>query len=102
MENFYHNFCAKLEEAFLNYTKTNGHEPTEITMNINDFVEQDLISEPGYPDGLDDGLEALVYQMDLRDRFKNFSTDFDCAGRNGMFDDEEKFVVWNKEDITKL
>ena len=68
----------------------------------NDFVEQDLISEVGFPDGIDDGMEALEYQMNLRDEFKDFRTDLECAGRNGMFNDEDMFIVWDKEDITKL
>lgn len=68
----------------------------------NDFVEQDLISEGGFPDGIDDGMEALEYQMNLRDEFKDFRTDLECAGRNGMFNDEDMFIVWDKEDVTKL
>lgn len=68
----------------------------------NDFVEQDLISEGGYPNGLDCGMEALIYQINLRDNFQDFKTDLECSGRDGGFDDEDTFVVWDKEDITKL
>ncbi len=68
----------------------------------NDFVVQDLISEGGYPDGISCGMDALMHQIDLRDNFKEFRTDLHCAGRDGMYNDEDKFVVWDKEDITKL
>ena len=68
----------------------------------NDFVEQDLISEGGFPNDINDGMEALMHQIDLRDNFKDFKTDLECAGRDGMYQDEDTFVVWDKEDIIKL
>ena len=68
----------------------------------NDFVEQDLISEAGFPNGINDGMDALDYQINLRDELKDFRTDLECAGRDGMFEDEDTFVVWDKKDITKL
>lgn len=67
-----------------------------------DFIEQDLIAEPGFPNGLVAGEDAIQFQLNLRDTFKDFRTDLDCAGRDCMFDDEDVFVVWDKEDITKL
>lgn len=66
----------------------------------NDWVEQDLISEVGYPNDIIDGFEALEYQINLRDAFQDFETDLDCGGREGMVDDV--FVVWSKTDIIKL
>jgi hypothetical protein len=68
-----------------------------------DFVKQDLISECGYPDdNIDCGTESWLIQMNLRDTFQEFRTDLECAGRDGCFDNEDKFVVWDKQDITKL
>lgn len=66
---------------------------------VRDWVEQDLLSESGC-DSLSMGTPAdpLV----LRDEYKDFRTDLDCAGRDGMFDPEDKFVVWDREDIGKL
>jgi len=67
-----------------------------------DFTEQDLISEGGFPNNINDGTEAYFYQMNKRDSFENFKTDLDCAGRDGMFDENDKFIVWDKSDIKKL
>lgn len=67
-----------------------------------DWVEQNLISEPGFPNGISDGMDAIEYQLTLRDEGKDFETDLECAGRDGMFEDKDRFVVWDKKDITKL
>ena len=68
----------------------------------NDWVEQDLISERGFPNDITDGSDAIEYQFNLRDSFKEFRTDLSCAGRDGCFDDNDEFVVWDKEDVKKL
>ena len=68
----------------------------------NDWVEQDLISEAGYPNNITDGWVSIQYQLSLRDSFQDFKTDLDCAGRDGMFEDSDVFVVWDKSDISKL
>lgn len=78
------------------FCKTSGPEYTV------DWVEQDLLSEPGYPNGLHDGADAFDYQLNLRDTFQDFETDLQCGGRDGMFEDNDRFVVWDKKDITKL
>jgi hypothetical protein len=67
-----------------------------------DFVVQDLISEDGFPDDIQDGMEAHLHQMNLRDTFQEFQTDLDCAGRDGMYDETDTFVVWDQTDIQKL
>lgn len=67
-----------------------------------DWYEQDLISESGFPNGINDGLEAHDYVMNLRDTFQDFETDLNCSGRDGLFDDEDLFVVWGREDVFKL
>ena len=67
-----------------------------------DWIEQDLIGEVGVPDDISDGFVALLYQINLRDSFKEFTTDLECSGRDGMYDDDDVFVVWDKTDITKL
>lgn len=69
---------------------------------VYDFVEQNLISEAGFPNGINDGLDAILYQENLRDTFQDFRTDLNCSGRDGMFNDSDLFVVWDKEDVTKL
>lgn len=78
------------------YCKTSGPE-----YDI-DWIEQDLISEPGFPNNIKDGWQAIEYQLNLRDSFQDFQTDLDCGGRDGMFEDSDVFVVWDKSDISKL
>lgn len=69
-----------------------------------DFVEQDLISEPGFPlsPNNKEGSDNIEHVLNLRDSFQLFRTDLDCSGRDGMFDNEDVFVVWDNEDIRKL
>jgi hypothetical protein len=67
-----------------------------------DWVEQDLISECGFPNDITDGLGAIIYQLNLRDTFQEFETDLYCGGRDGMFEDDDVFIVWNKNDVQKL
>ena len=67
-----------------------------------DWVEQDLIAEQGFPNGIKDGYDAYEYQLGLRDSFQDFETDLDCGGRDGLYEHEDVFVVWDQKDITKL
>ena len=69
---------------------------------INDFVEQDLITEYGYPLNISDGYDALEYQKGVRNSFKDFKIDLYCAGRDGMYNDEDLFIVWDNSDIEDL
>lgn len=78
------------------YCKTSGDEYT------NDWVEQDLIGEAGFPNDIKDGADAFEYQLNLRDTYQDFQTDLECAGRDGLYNEDDKFVVWDKNDITKL
>ena len=83
-----------LELCYGLYCKTSGDGV--------DWVEQDLIAEAGFPNKIDDAHEALMYQIDLRDSFKDFKTDLDCGGRDGMFETSDTFVVWDTEDMRRL
>ncbi len=67
-----------------------------------DWVEQDLIGEAGFPNDFTDGMDAIEYQLNLRDTYQDLETDLECGGRDGMFEDTDRFVVWDKKDITKL
>lgn len=69
----------------------------------NDWVEQDLIAEHGFPNDITDGVDAWQYVENLRDTFQDFETDLYCAGRDGLFDgDELCLIVWSKPDVQKL
>ena len=70
--------------------------------DTNDWIEQDLISECGFPANIDDGFLAVLHQEEQRDSFNDFTTDLDCAGRDGCYDDNDLFVVWSKSDVKKL
>ncbi len=67
-----------------------------------DWCEQDLISESGFPNDMNDGMVSHDYVVNLRDTYQDFETDLECSGRDGMFDDENLFVVWNRKDVFKL
>ena len=95
------------------YSKILSNEPYKLmdglyckTSDIHDlrydWTEQELISEHGFPNGVEDWMDAIEYQLNLRDTFQDFRTDLECDGRNGLYDENDKFVVWDKEDITKL
>lgn len=67
-----------------------------------DWSEQDLIAEPGFPNDIREGSEAIEYQLNLRNTFQEFETDLECSGRDGLYEDENLFVVWSEKDVTKL
>ena len=67
-----------------------------------DWIEQDLIAEAGFPNNINEGLDAIEYQLNLRDTYQRFETDLNCSGRDGFFDDSDRFVVWDKSDVIKL
>lgn len=67
-----------------------------------DWVQQDLIAEGMALDYLTEGSDIFDFVTGMRDTFQEFETDLQCGGRDGMFDDEDVFVVWNKNDVQKL
>ncbi len=85
-------------EEFCNglFCKTSGEEWE------NDWIEQDLIDEPLVPDHILDGFDCLVWAIEQRDSFNHVELDYNCTSRDGMFDDEDKLLVWDKKDIRKL
>lgn len=78
------------------YSKTTGPEYG------NDWVEQNLISEIGFPNGIKNGSDAFDYNEMLIDTFQEFKTDLECGGRDGCFDDSDIFIVWDKQDIAAI
>lgn len=88
------NYSHEIMEGL--FCKTSGNDYG------NDWVEQNLISEFGFPNNIKDGQEAFDYVLNQRDSFQEFEADLHCAGRDGMFNNEDVFVVWNKNDIQKL
>ena len=79
------------------FCKTSSKDELE-----NDWVEQSLLTEILVPDDITDGFEIFEQQLKKRDSGFDFEMDFDLAGRDGLFDDADRFVVWGKNDIIKL
>lgn len=79
---------SKLDRESINglYCKVSSHEDL-----ANDFYEQNLIGEYG-----------VANSLNLRDTFQEFRTDLNCSSRDGMYDDKDVFVVWDRLDIQKL
>ncbi len=49
--------------------------------------------------GCDDFADKL---FDAQENKTSVKTDFDCVGRDGCFDDEQLFAVYEKEDVERL
>jgi hypothetical protein len=64
----------------------------------NDFLVQDIVSAVNSHD------EGELYGAleDSRISGADVRFDLDCFGRDGMFDDEQLFAVWDAEDVTAL
>ena len=67
-----------------------------------DWVEQDLISEGFAPNNLKSGADIINYVLAQRDSFQDFKLDYNMAGRDGMFEENNTFIVWNNKDINRL
>lgn len=67
-----------------------------------DWVLQDLIEEYGFPNEMTKSEDAWEHVINQRDTYQDFETDLNCQSRDGMFEQDEKFVVWDKKDIKKL
>lgn len=81
------------------YCKTSG----PLDGWTNDWVEQGLIhTNAVHPDDMVEGGQITDFGLDIRDSFQEFRLDYESGGRDGMFDDTDLFVVWDKEDIGKL
>lgn len=53
--------------------------------------------------GVDYGFYDLISgSYDLEDNGQEFKLDISCGFRDGRYDNEEKFVIYNKRDIAKL
>ena len=63
--------------------------------SIHDFVETDLI---GIVEDLDE--QWLTYEH--LNTVDNFSLDLECGCREGLYDEQAKYAIYEKEDINKL
>lgn len=81
------------------FKKTSGAE------FLNDWVELEIVPEVGWivhPENLNEGEEIGEYAFEMRDTFKDFQADYTATCRGGMYNEEDRFIVWDKNDIKML
>lgn len=68
------------------------------TYGINDFIYQDIAESVD----CEDSNEFVEILHNAAQDGNSFSINLDCTSRDGMFDEDQLFVVWDKEDVLKL
>ena len=71
----------------------------------NDFITQDLLNEIWflYKDKVWTDWQDNMYEAErILNEWWNIELDLDCCWRDWMFDDEQKFIVYDNKDIEKL
>lgn len=64
-----------------------------------DFVSQDLMPQfEGWSDS-EDWSNVII---DMIDGKQSPPVDYDCAGRDGLFDQDQLFLVWGSDDLVKM
>lgn len=64
-----------------------------------DFVSQNLVP---FPEGWKDSGDIADDQVAMLRGDEGKPADYDCAGRDGLFDEGQLFLVWNEVDHEKL
>lgn len=64
----------------------------------NDFLTQQIVDAIAYADS-GDFSDKLHLSQECGDSLR---MDFDCQGRDGCFDDDQLFAVWEREDVLAL
>lgn len=78
---------------------TEGSLSIKVATCGNDFVVQDTIPEFC---GADDSLEWSKVMESMLDGKESPPVDYYGSSRDAMYDDDELFMVWNSDDLTKL
>lgn len=68
------------------------------TVGVNDFLIQQICDAVRCHDS---GEFAEILD-DAQETGRSFDMDFDCMGRDGLFDDEQLFAIWEPADIIAL
>lgn len=68
------------------------------TVGENDFLTQQISDAVDCHDSGEFGDILLVAE----ETASSFSMDFDCQGRDGSFDEDQLFVVWEQTDVAAL
>lgn len=64
-----------------------------------DFVCQDLVP---FPEGWHDSGDVSDDQIAMLRGEEGKPADYECAGRDGLFDEDQLFLVWDKDAHKKL
>lgn len=64
-----------------------------------DFACQDLVP---FPDGWSDSGDIVDDQIAMLRGEEGKPADYDCAGRDGLFDEDQLFLVWDVDAHQKL
>jgi hypothetical protein len=64
-----------------------------------DFVVQDLFP---FFEGIEDDVEWADTMVAMLKGEPSPPVDYDCAGRDGLFDKEQLFLVWDKIDLERM
>lgn len=67
----------------------------------NDFVCQNLLFEHGFKYS-NDWTESIVKFVESLNLGNDEYNDFDCAWRDGMFDEKQRFIVYDETDLKNL
>lgn len=68
------------------------------TTGLNDFVTQSIADAVR----CNDSGEFSDILLAAQKTGESFSLDFDCAGRDGFYDDDQLFAIWEREDVIAL
>jgi len=63
----------------------------------NDFVVQDIEGAIQC-----EGSDDFSNKCDLMVKGEEVAMDFECAGRDGLFNNDQLFAVWSKDDVKML
>lgn len=88
------------ETLFSKYEPCN-FGPLEIksdTVGANDFLSQQIVDAVR----CNNSAEFADILLDAQRTGASFSMDFDYLGRDGMFDDEQLFAIWEPDDVAAL
>ena len=76
-----------------------SHPMVKIDTYSNDFVYQELTAAEAIEAASG---EEHQEKLDSLERGDSVSLDFDCGARDGMFEDRDRFVIWEPADVAGL
>lgn len=56
----------------------------------------------GWVSGIDDSYELAAFLIKAESGDVDFRFDLNCSGRDGLFEDDQLFAIYDKEDVKQL